>query len=126
MADITTTGDLMIVATLVGNIGQAAESKQVGDGTVTAWTVASNTRGRDGETTTWVRCSLWGRRGEALRQYLTAGKRVTVIGQLTVREHEGRTYHDLRVDHVEFGNNKSDAAPPTKKQTAPQKDDIPF
>jgi single-strand DNA-binding protein len=45
---------------------------------------------RGGDETTWLRVALWGRRGEAVAQYLTRGKRVAVTGELRVREYETR------------------------------------
>lgn len=57
---------------------------------------------RDGreKTTMYFDCALWGKRGEALAQYLTKGSRVAVSGDLGTREHEGRTYLTVRADQV--------------------------
>jgi single-strand DNA-binding protein len=78
----------MLSATIAGNIGRDAETRQAGEGTVTTFSVASSRNGKDGqEVTTWVRCNLWGVRGEKLAQYLKKGGRVTAVGELEMRSY---------------------------------------
>lgn len=55
--------------------------------------------GRD-KPSTYFSCSLFGKRGEALAQYLTKGTKVTVIGDFSTREHDGKTYLQIRADQV--------------------------
>lgn len=103
----------MINATIAGNIGKDAETKSVGGSTVTEFSVASEEKVRDEKVTTWVRCAIWGKRGEALERYLTKGSKVTVVGTLTAREYtkdgQTRTSLDLRVDQLALqGGNKSE------------------
>jgi single-strand DNA-binding protein len=79
----------MLIGTLAGNIGNDAELKAIPNGTVCEFSVASSRKDKGGkETTQWVRCSLFGKRGEALQKYLTKGSRVTVIGELQVRQYD--------------------------------------
>lgn len=64
--------------------------------------------GRD-KPSTYFSCSLFGKRGEALAAYLTKGTKVTVIGDFSTREHEGKTYLQVRADQVTLqGGKKSD------------------
>lgn len=80
--------------TIAGNIGKSAELRQAGNSQVAGFSVAvSNGRDKD---STWFDCSLWGKRGEALAQYLTKGSKVCVTGELKTREHDGKTY--LKID----------------------------
>lgn len=80
----------MIGATVVGNVGRS-ELKETRAGSVLEFSVASSKRGKDGEKqTTWVRCTLWGKRAEALAQYVTKGGRVAVTGQLSLREYQAK------------------------------------
>lgn len=91
----------MFNAVIAGNIGaKNAETKQLGSSSVTEWSVAVEQRTKDGKTTTWVDCSLWGKRGETLAQYLTKGSKVCVSGELTTREHNGKTYLKLNASDV--------------------------
>ena len=97
----------MIVATVTGRLGRDSEIKSTQAGAVLKFSVASGKKTRDGETTTWVDCSLWGRRGEALVTHLIKGTAVAVVGELSTREHNGKTYVDLKVSELDFMGGKS-------------------
>jgi len=59
-------------------------------------------------------CSLWGKRGEALKTFLTKGKKVAVSGDLMpLREHNGKTYLTVRVSELTLmgGGERRDDAP---------------
>lgn len=108
---------MAIHATVIGNLGKDAEVKTVGQGrTVCNFSVAaSNPRNKD--QTTWVRCALWGQRGEKLQGYLTKGSRVAAVGTLTTRDYDGKTYVELEVTEIELlGDRKKaeDEAPPAR------------
>jgi single-strand DNA-binding protein len=96
----------MISAVVAGNIGKDAELRSAGSTSVCSFSVASSSKAKGEEVTTWVRCSLFGKRGEALVQYLTKGKSVCVSGGLTTREYEGKAYVELRVDDVKLMGGK--------------------
>lgn len=87
--------------TIAGNIGKDAMTRrtQAGDA-VTSWPVAVEERAGQEKRTIWFDVSLWGKRGESLSQYLTKGSRVAVSGDLSTREHDGRTYLTVRADQV--------------------------
>lgn len=55
--------------------------------------------GRD-KPSTYFDCSLFGKRAEALEPYLKKGSKVTAIGDLSTREHEGKTYLQVRVSEI--------------------------
>lgn len=80
--------------------------------------VASDIGFGDKKTTNWFSCQVWGKRGEALQQYLTKGQQVTVYGQLTLREwtdKEGikRTSPDVRVNELSLqGGKREDSGEP--------------
>ncbi len=86
---------------IAGNIGKDAEvrSTQGGD-KVTGWTVAVEDRTGKEKSTIWFDCTLWGKRGESLAQYLTKGSKVCVSGELSTREHNGKTYLTIRAEQV--------------------------
>ena len=91
----------MKAITIAGNIGKDAEvrSTQSGD-KVTGWTVAVEDRTGKEKSTIWFDCTLWGKRGESLAQYLTKGSKVCVSGELSKREHDGKTYLTIRAEQV--------------------------
>lgn len=87
--------------TIAGNIGKDAVTRttQQGD-SVTGWSVGVEDRSGQEKKTLWFDCSMWGKRGSSLAQYLTKGSKVTVAGDLSTREHDGRTYLTIRVNDV--------------------------
>lgn len=88
----------MKLITIAGNIGKSAEIRKTqGGDSVAGFSVAVSDRDKN---TTWFDCSLWGKRADALSQYLTKGSRVTVCGDLSTREYEGKTYLQVRVSDV--------------------------
>lgn len=100
--------------TIAGNIGRDAVVRRTNaDDAVAGFSVAVEERNGQDKRTLWFDCSLWGKRGEALAQYLTKGSRVTVAGDLSTREHEGRTYLTVRVAEVTLqgGGERRDDAP---------------
>jgi single-strand DNA-binding protein len=91
----------MKTITIAGNIGKDAVTRKTQEGeSVTGWSVAVETRNGRDKGTMWFDCTLWGKRGEALAQYLTKGSKVSVSGDLGAREHEGKTYLTIRADQV--------------------------
>ncbi len=91
----------MKTITIAGNIGKDAVTRttQAGD-SVTGWSVAVEERQGQDKRTIWFDCSGWGKRYTALAQYLTKGSRVAVSGDLSTREHNGKTYLTIRADQV--------------------------
>lgn len=130
----------MKTITIAGNIGRDAETRTTqGGDSVTGWSVAVEERAGQDKRTIWFDCSLWGKRGSALAQYLTKGTRVAVAGDLSTREHNGKTYLTIRVSEVTLlgGGEKREHTnmPPGYEGTAPADadrrradldDEIPF
>ena len=87
--------------TIAGNVGKDAVTRTTNAGDkVTGWTVAVEERNGQDKRTLWFDCSMWGKRGETLAQYLTKGSKVAVAGEMSTREHEGKTYLTLKADQV--------------------------
>lgn len=98
----------MIHATVIGNLGSDAETKVIGSGKkVTNFSVATKGFGKDSPTT-WVRCAMWGDRGEKVASFLKKGKRVAAVGTITTREHESKTYVECNVAELELLSPKED------------------
>lgn len=87
--------------TIAGNIGRDAVVRSTQSGEkVTGFPVAVEERQGGDKRTIWFDVAIWGKRGDALAQYLTKGGRVAVSGDLSTREHEGKTYLTVRADQV--------------------------
>ena len=91
----------MKTITIAGNIGKDAVTRTTQNGDkVTSWTVAVEDRQGKDKLTLWFDCSLWGARGEKLAEYLTKGGKVSVSGDFSTQENDGKTYLKIRADQV--------------------------
>jgi single-strand DNA-binding protein len=125
----------MKTITIAGNVGKDAITRTTPSGDkVTSWSIAVEERQGQEKRSIWFDCSLWGKRGESLCQYITKGGKVAVSGELSTREHEGKTYLVVRADQVtllggkQAQNSDHDAG---GQVSAPNRDDdfgdsIPF
>jgi single-strand DNA-binding protein len=86
--------------TIAGRIGRDAEIRTAGNDKVCGFTVAVDSRQGREKTTNWWRVSIWGKRGEALAQYLTKGSNVTVNGEFSLSEYEGKPQLNIRANEV--------------------------
>ena len=96
---------------IAGGIGKDAEVRTTqGGDNVTGFSVAVDDRRGSEKSTIWFDVSIWGKRGDALAQYLTKGTRVAVAGELGTREHNGKTYLTVKADQVTLlgGGQRSD------------------
>ena len=132
----------MNVFTAIGNIGQDAEVRFTQSGTaVVGFSVGVTSGWGDNKKTTWVNCTLWGKKdGTAppVAPYLVKGQKVGISGEISLREWEsnGRTGTSLecRINNVTLcGEKKSQSqvpsqSPPGQNQAPEsfQDDDIPF
>lgn len=127
--------------TLVGHLGRDVELKSLADGTMVAnFSVATARKRKDSEMATWWRCTLFGKRGEALAQYLHKGDPVLIQGEPYLRSYtanDGSERQSLECDVREwaFVSSKSERpggagyAAPSAAPPAPAmdfNDDIPF
>lgn len=122
--------------TIAGNIGKDAVTRTTQSGEqVTSWSVAVEERQGQEKRTIWFDCSLWGKRGTLLSQYMTKGSRVAVSGDLSTREHEGRTYLTVRANEVTLlgggerrddGGHRDDRGGQQQRSRRELDDEIPF
>jgi single-strand DNA-binding protein len=118
----------MIHGMIAGNLGGNAELRQTKDGqSVCSFSVASSTKVKGNKVTTWVRCSMWGKRGESLSQFLNKGTQVAVVGELTMRTYEQggetKTSLECRVDDVALMGGKNDSG--ERKQERVEESETP-
>lgn len=87
--------------TIAGGITRDAVNRTTQDGdNVTSFSVAVSEGFGDKKRSLYFDCSMWGKRGSSLSQYLTKGSRVAVSGELSTREHDGKTYLTVRASEV--------------------------
>lgn len=97
--------------TIWGKLGADAilRNTQGGD-SVCSFSVAQDQRDGREKTTAWYRCSIWGKRAEALAPYLLKGTSVTVAGGLTVKEYEGKTQLNIRASEIALQGGRGDGS----------------
>lgn len=98
---------------IAGNLTKDAETRYLPNGDAVASFGIADNQGKDKPAIFW-NCSLFGKRGEALAQYLTKGQSVTVSGTVTEREwtdKEGgkRKSMDVRVNEIALQGGKREA-----------------
>jgi len=108
----------MFKAQVIGNLGRDPEMRYTPDGSrVTSFSVASNFKSGEKETTTWINVSCWNKLAETANQYLKKGQQVFVEGRLQFREwdQDGVTHcsHELIASSLEFlgGHNEGHNGP---------------
>lgn len=91
--------------TIVGNLGSDPEGRYTPNGNfVCNFSVADNSRRKDSggtvvQDTQWFRVSVWGQQGEACENWLQKGALVCVIGRLSHRLYETKSYEvDVSLD----------------------------
>lgn len=99
----------MQTITIAGRVGRDAELRRTQSGdAVCSFTVAVDQRdGRD-KSTNWWRCSIWGKRGESLAPYLLKGASVTVAGEFSLSDYEGKPQLNIRVNEVALQGGRGD------------------
>jgi single-strand DNA-binding protein len=85
--------------TIAGGLTRDAELRRSQGGDPILGFSVGVSEGRD-KPSTYFDCSLFGKRAEALEQYLKKGGKVTVCGDFSTREHNGKTYLQVRVSDV--------------------------
>jgi single-strand DNA-binding protein len=92
--------------TLAGHLGKDPEKRYLPSGeSVTSFSLATNRKRKDSDVTTWWRCTCWGRRGEAIAQYLRKGDPILVTGEVCNRpwtDNDGNQRLSLDVEVRDF------------------------
>ena len=96
----------MLNITAVGRLGKDPELRTTQKGQeITSFSLAINVFAKGEEQTVWLKCSLWGKRGETLRNYCQKGSQITISGKLfqdTWTNKDNEEVVDLAVDVQDF------------------------
>lgn len=128
----------MNVITIAGTTGKDAEMKYLNDGTAIASFSVADSQGKD--KTVWWNASLFGKRAEALGQYILKGTKVTISGQVTEdvwtdKNGQERKTMKVRVNDIALQSKRESHEEPQQERQQPQKpapvddldsDDVPF
>ena len=118
----------MLNITAVGRLGKDPELRTTQSGQeITSFTLAVNIFAKSEQRTEWIKCSLFGKRGDVFRQYVKKGQQVTITGKAFHDTWQGKDgeVNDFCVDVQDF------SLPPREQpqqQAAPAAAtaDIPF
>lgn len=105
----------MNVITVAGQLGRDAELRSLGDGTPVLSFSVADSQGKE-KPTIWWNCGLFGKRAEALQQYLVKGQSVTVTGFVSEREWtdkdgQKRKSQDIRVNEIALQGGRREEQP---------------
>jgi single-strand DNA-binding protein len=120
-----------VITTIVGNVGKDAVYKegQSGKGFV-SFSVGASVGWGDKKETLWFDVTKWNSSFK-LAEMVLKGTKITVIGELSTREHNGKTYLRINAQTVDPQSRSgagSDSQPqqPTTAGYADDLDDVPF
>lgn len=115
--------------TITGSLGKDAtlRTTQAGED-ILSFNVGVSQGYGERKSTNWYRCNVWGKRGRTIGQYLLKGVKVTVQGELSIGEYEGKPQFDIRVNEVEWERRQGDAPRQRDPEVHPADldDDVPF
>lgn len=122
---------MTVITTIVGNVGKDAVHKSTQGGKeFISFPVAAKVGWGDKEQTLWFDVTKWsGSQKQAA--LFTKGCKVTVIGRLSTREHEGKTYMQIDAQEIvpQGRSGAGNDSPQQERQTAgyaDDLDDVPF
>lgn len=86
-----------------GNTGKDAEYKTTQSGSeLCTFSVADEAGYGDNKETIWFDVTSWGKGSQGLANALRKGSKVNVIGELSTREYNGKTYLQCRADKIKI------------------------
>lgn len=114
----------MIIVTVAGNIGKDAEFKTTQGGTeLCRFSLAGAVGYGDNKQTLWFDVTKWGKGAEGLSRILLKGTKVTVSGELSEREYDGKRYLQIRADHVALQGERNAGQSGHAQRSAPPRSD---
>ena len=120
------------IVTITARLARDPESRSSRNGNaMTTLVLPVDSGWGDEKTTTWWRCTLFGRQAEAAQKYLTKGSWVCVSGPCGVREDEGKNGQgfspELTANEWSFVGDKSQPQAPARRDNGAGLDPvIPF
>ncbi len=102
--------NLRNTATLIGHIGNAPEFKELENGTMAKFSLATNDsyknkNGEKVESTDWHNIIVWGKQAIYVRDYLKKGSHIMVEGKITTNvweDKDGKKNYSTQIDANDF------------------------
>lgn len=125
----------MNVFTFTGNLGKDAEQRfTTGGDSIVSFSVPVKSGFGDKAVTSWIKCSIFGKRGDSVLPYLKKGQLVGVSGEFSARpwtnkDGQDQISNEVRVNDVSLLGTKSQqpAQSGSKPKTSnDMNDDVPW
>ena len=131
----------MTTVTILGKLGGDVELKDVNGTALAKFSVAQNVGFGDKKSTNWFSVSIWGGQAKSnFVDYLKKGQMVQVVGELSTREYNGKTYMEVRSYSCNLAGSPQGGQQQAPQQTQPKpqaqptagggtsdlEDDLPF
>ena len=109
----------MTTVTILGKLGGDVELKDVNGTALAKFSVAQNVGFGDKKSVNWFSVSIWGGQAKSnFVDYLKKGQMVQVVGELSTREYNGKTYMEVR----SYSCNLAGSPQGGQQQQAPQQE----
>ena len=125
----------MQIITITGNLGQDPKHASTRDSQeVCNMSVGVRQGWGDRENTNWYRVAVWGKRAKHVADNLRKGMKVTVVGEFSLSEYEGKPQLEVRasdidwhkVNHRDDGNGRDAQRQDTGGYPDDLDDSVPF
>jgi len=119
----------MNILNAIGNISKDAELRHTSAGdAICQFNFALNSGYGDKQITTWLNCSVWGKRGETLAPMLLKGTKIGISGELTNRPYQAKDGTEkfsleVRVNDVTLLGAKQSSESKTESKPAQKSND---
>lgn len=122
----------MNIITLLGNVGQDPQSKEINGGVLISFSLAcTKYKGKEESVTTWYKCQHWGN-DDFIMKHIKKGAKVLVVGSLDkpkIYQKKDGT-HDLdltvNIDRVSFLPFKKEESQGMAQNNSNEQMDLPF
>jgi len=117
---------------LLGRIGKDPELTYTNSGTaICKFSIATNEKYKDKETTTWHNIVAWGKQGEVIKEFFVKGQEIFVDGKLSVQVKDDggdkKYYTSIIMNSFSFVGNKAEnkKANENNEPTSPTQEEMP-
>lgn len=87
----------MATVTIIGNLGKDAEIKDINGKRLASFSIADQSGFGDNKQTNWYSVNIWdGLAKTNFVDYLKKGQKVMVVGELSTKEYNGKTYLEVK------------------------------
>lgn len=87
----------MATVTIIGNLGKDAEIKDINGKRLVSFSIADQSGFGDNKQTNWYSVNIWdGLAKTNFVDYLKKGQKVMVVGELSTKEYNGKTYLEVK------------------------------